>query len=254
MKKLNLILISTAVLLLCLFAGPLLASSFGLLKFWSVFSGVLFILAFVPMKQNALYTTLCGVISANILYDCANPIQGGAESTLYIFNKADIAAFTTDSTNPNIVRSITMASAKLGFKFEGYKKSLKPKTTGKLKNFGYYWMHEVDFLILANSSAVKAQVEALAAGYYIAIIVNKQKTSDSAVEIFGLSQGLSLTDGALRDVADANTEGAWSLKIASEAGYEEPHTAASFAVLTTGSTPVFDYAGTITALDALITP
>ncbi len=253
MKTLKIFLLSAAIFSICLFAAAFLTKATGHEQFAMPLAGLFFLAACIPMRQNALYTTICGAINANILYDCANPLQGGAESTLYLFNRDDIAAFVADSGNPNIIRSITMKSNKLGFRFEGYKKSVKPKTTGKLKNFGYYWLHEIDFLILANSSAVKAQVEALALGYYVAIVVNKQKTSDSAVEIFGMSQGLSLNDGAIRDVSDANTEGAWSLKIASEAGFEEPHTAASFAVLSSGQTPVYDYTATITALDALIT-
>ncbi|PRY51526.1 hypothetical protein B0I27_107112 [Arcticibacter pallidicorallinus] len=198
--------------------------------------------------------TSCGKIKKNQLYNSCNRIFGGVEAVLYLFNRDDIAGYVRDAVNPNIIRGITMKAQAKGFRYEGYNKSVKPTSTGVKKEFGYSWRHSINFLILANSSDVKQEVEAISLGEYVAVIINKQKTNDAAIEIFGTDQGLSLGDGALKDYQEATMEGAYQLTIANSEGSEEPHLPASFAVLTDDETPVYSYIDSITALEALITP
>lgn len=201
--------------------------------------------------------TSCAKITKNQLYDACNRIFGGVEAYMFVFNRDDIDTYVRDATNPNIVRGITMKTGAKGFRYEGYAKSIKPVSTGVKKEYGYSWRHSVNFLVLANSSEAKQEIEALAHGYYVVIVVNKKKTTDAAIEILGTDVGLTIDDGATRDPWDTATEGAYNLTLSNSDGEEEPHLPASFAVLSTATPPAvgtYDYAATLTALNALITP
>lgn len=196
----------------------------------------------------------CGKITKNRLYNCQKRIFGGVEAVLYLFNREDIASYVRDSTNQNIVRGITMKTGKKGFRYEGYKKTIKPTVTGVAKDFGPAFTHAIGFLILENGSEAKAEIEAIAFGEFVAIIVNKQKTNDAAIEIFGTDAGLTYAPGIIRDLQDTATEGAYQIALQNAEGSEEPHLPASFAVLTSDQDPVYSYDLSLTALEALITP
>ncbi|WP_207425997.1 hypothetical protein [Pedobacter sp. SYSU D00535] len=195
----------------------------------------------------------CSKITKNRLYNACKRIFGGVEATLYLFNRSDIESYIRDAQNPNVIRGITMKSTAKGFRYEGYKKSIKPTVTGVSKEFGYSYRHAIAFLVLENGSEAKAEIEALGAGEFVAVIINKQKTHDAAIEVLGTDVGLVLTD-MTRDLQDTATEGAYALTLQNEEGNEEPHLPASFAVLTEGATPVYSYDLSIAALEALITP
>jgi|SRR6476661_2911055 len=195
----------------------------------------------------------CKEISKNIKKNCDAPIVAGIEQVLYLIPRQYIKVVTRDQTNPSIIRDIELEAVKKGFKYEGFNKSIKPKWTGKKKEYSYGFKHEIDLALLDYSSEVKAELSALAGGEYVAIIQNKMKSNDAAIEVYGLDSGLKLKDGALRDLNDAASEGAIVLGLESEDGSEEPNPPASFAVLSEGADPKYDYAATIAALTALIT-
>jgi hypothetical protein len=198
---------------------------------------------------------ICGKLIQNMLYDCANPIIGGVESVVYLFNRSDIAAYIRDTVNPQIITDITMAVTSgvgitpvvhaKGFRYEGYNTSVKPKTTFIKKDYSARYDHMVDFVIFAKGSDVKAEIEKLGTNRVVAIIENIHKSGDSAFEVFGTDLGLELTT-IKSDPNDANSEGAYELTLTSPANFKEPHMPATFFAT--------DYASTKALLLGLITP
>jgi hypothetical protein len=188
---------------------------------------------------------ICGKLIQNMLYDCTNPIIGGVEATVYLFNRSDIVAYVRDTDNPQIVTDITLATSALGYSYEGYNTSVKPKTSFVKKDYSPRYDHTLDFVIFAKGAAVKAEVEKLGTNRVVAIIENIHKSGDSAFEIFGTDLGLELTT-VKSDPNDANSEGAYEITLGSPANFKEPHMPATFFIT--------DYATTKAALLALITP
>lgn len=188
---------------------------------------------------------ICGKLIQNMLYDCTNPVIGGVEAVVYLFNRSDITAYVRDVTNPQIITDITLASGAKGFRYEGYNTSVKPKSTFVKKDYSARFDHAVDFVIFAKGSAVKAEVEKLGTNRVVAVIENIHKSGDSAFEIFGTDLGLELTT-LTADPNDANSEGAYVVNLTSPANFKEPHMPATFFDT--------DYATSKASLLALITP
>jgi len=198
---------------------------------------------------------ICGKLMQNMLYDCTNPIIGGVESVVYLFNRSDIVGYVRDTVNPQIINDITLATitpasgstpavyAK-GYSYEGYNTSVKPKTTFIKKDYSSRYDHSIDFVIFSKGSNVKAEIEKLGTNRVVAIIENIHKSGDSAFEVFGTDLGLELTT-LKSDPNDANSEGAYELTLTSPANFKEPHMPATFFIT--------DYATTKAALLAHIT-
>jgi hypothetical protein len=187
---------------------------------------------------------ICGKITSNLLYSCDTPSIGGVEANLYLFNRDEVAGYVRNGTNPQIIEGITMATGKLGFKFEGFNTSVKPKVDLVKKEFSTRYDHVVSFLIFARGSNAKKQIEGLANGKYIAVIENVQKTGDSAFEVLGTDIGLELRT-LTGDANDQNNEGAYALELGSPENFKEPHMPATLFKT--------DYATTKSTLNALIT-
>lgn len=187
--------------------------------------------------------TNCGKLIQNMLYDCNNPVIGGTEAVVYLFNRSDIAAYVRDTDNPQIITDITLVAGAKGFRYEGYNTSVKPKANFIKKDYSARYDHLVDFVIFAKGSAVKAEVEKLGTNRVVAVIENIHKSGDSAFEIFGTDLGLELTT-LKSDPNDANSEGAYEVNLSSPGNFKEPHMPATF----------FDetYAATKTKLLAMI--
>lgn len=196
--------------------------------------------------------TICGEITADQSKDCSAPLTVGNEGTLYIANRNDIASYVRDVNNPQIVRGITMKTGKQFFKYEGHRSStLKPRWTGVRKSFGSGFKHELDAVIFNYSSAVKQEVKALADGTFVAIVINKAKGNDAAIEIYGTDVGMILKDGMIRDLNSADFEAYIPFGLESEEGQEEPFPPASFAVLDGAA---YSYTDTLEALELLTLP
>ncbi|RKR84908.1 hypothetical protein BDD43_5161 [Mucilaginibacter gracilis] len=187
--------------------------------------------------------TNCGQLIQNMLYDCNNPVVGGTEAVVYLFNRSDIAAYVRDTNNPQIITDITLTQGATGYRYEGYNTSVKPKTTFIKKDYSARFDHMVDFVVFAKGSAVKTEIEKLGTNRVVAIIENIHKSGDSAFEIFGTDLGLELTT-LKSDPNDANSEGAYEVNLTSPANFKEPHMPATLYKTS--------YATTKTALLALI--
>lgn len=189
-------------------------------------------------------TSTCGKLVQNMIYDCQNPVIGGVEAVVYLFNRSDIAAYVRDDTNPQIIKDITMVTGAKGFRYEGYNTSVKPKTTFVKKDYSARFDHSVDLVIFLKGSDVKAEIEKLGTSRVVAVIENVHKSGDSAFEIFGTDLGLELTT-LTSDPNDANSEGAYVVNLTSPANFKEPHMPATLYDT--------DYATTKSGLLALIT-
>lgn len=196
--------------------------------------------------------TLCNRITENQLKGCNTLLVDGNETTLYLANRDDISAYVRDVDNPNIIRDIIMKSTKKFFKYEGTRTTLKPLFTSVKKNFGTKYKHSLDAVIFNWNSAVKSEIEQLLTGTFVAIIVNKDKTGDASIEVYGTDIGMIAKDGAVRDLNSADFGSNFPFGLESEEGQEEPHTPASFAVL--DELDAYSYTDSFAALEALLVP
>lgn len=191
---------------------------------------------------------ICGKINANILFDCLNPIIGGVEAKIRIYNREDIAGYVRNAVNPQIIEGITMvvdgAVARKGFLYEGINASVKPKMEMVRKEYGNRYDHIVDFIVFKKGSAAKAQLAKLANGSSVAVIENVSKSGDTSFEVFGTDVGLELKS-LTSDANDSATEGAFVLQLGSPENVKEPHMPATLFVTS--------YAATKTMLDLTIT-
>lgn len=178
--------------------------------------------------------TNCGKLIKSILYDCNNPVIGGTEAVVYLFNRSDIGGYVRDTDNPQIIKGITLASGAKGYKYEGYNTSVKPKSTFVKKDYSARYDHSVDFVIFAKGSDVKAEIEKMAINRVVAVIENIHKSGDSAFEIFGTDLGLELTT-LKSDPNDANSEGAYEITLTSPGNFKEPHMPATFYAIPSSS-------------------
>lgn len=176
--------------------------------------------------------TVCGAITASILRDCETPIVGGNNTTLYLVNKDDISSVTRDGSNTNLITAIALKYGKTFFKYEGSKaqsNSLEPEQHYTRKKYSIGFDHVLNVKIFSATSDTKAELEQLANGLVVAIVENNYRgdDGDGAFEIYGLSQGLEVS--ALdRVLADADTQGAFSIVLKTPEDNKEPHLPATF--------------------------
>lgn len=165
--------------------------------------------------NKQLYPT-CDALTADILYDCANPPVGGVNDRLILLNFSDLqnATITYDGTNPLIVENIVLASGIQGYVFEGLNNSNEPRVAMVKGRYVNGYDHEVRFKCFENSPVAKAQLTKLDGAQVVAIVQNNRKGSsgNSAFEIYGLQTGLRLQE-LERILADAETQGAYNLLI-----------------------------------------
>lgn len=189
---------------------------------------------------------ICGTITDNIGADCLNKPVGGAKSRMWLINIADIASVTYDTANPLIVRGITLNNGAYAYQYTVYKRGHKPSFTLVVKDFGTYWKHSVKTSVQVWDNETKLQIQGLSDDYVVAIIENVQSTGDARFEIYGLGNGLTMADGAIRDLA-AN-DGVFVMDLSSEADMEEARVPASFAVEVDSA---YNYAATLAAIEAI---
>ncbi len=189
---------------------------------------------------------ICGEITDNIAVDCLNKPVGGAKSKMWLININDIASVTYDTANPLIVRAITLKANTYAYQYVVYKRGHKPAFALVVKDFGTYWNHIVNTSVQVWDNETKLQLQGLSDAYVVAILENVQSTGDARFEIYGLGNGLTMADGATRDLA-AN-DGVFTMALSSDTDMEEARVPASFAV-EVGS--AYNYAATLEAIEAL---
>lgn len=190
--------------------------------------------------------SICDEITDDIVVNCDNQPVGGVKPTMYVMNLNDIEAVTYDATNPLIVTGITMKDGKKAFKYEVFKRGHKPRFTKVNGEYGDRYRHEVDTSIQVWDNKTKAQVMGLFGSAVVVIFENLQAQGDARFEIYGITTGLYVADGATRNLNE--NEGVLTYTLGSEDGALEPKIPHTFAKLTAN---VYSYVDTLTALEAL---
>jgi len=187
-------------------------------------------------------------INAGFSLGTDEPVTGGIEDVIYIFNQDDIS-LTFDTTNPLIITGLTAVSSALIYKYEGTNNSFN--TTSKLAktSVGPRYTEEIDFNVAGLSVDIKTQLQAMGYGRVCAIAVNNYNSSDSAVELFGAVNGLILTD-AERSAADDTVDGGYKLKLTNPDKLKEPYPPRAVSIAPTSGPAT--YASTIAAIEALV--
>ena len=169
---------------------------------------------------------ICAKISANVLYDCDNPMVAGAGDNLYLINKDDWdeATITEDVGNSQLITNIVLASGDLSYKFEGKNYSVEPTQKLVKQKYAEVYDHEVTFKVFVANAATKEQLEKMASGSVVAIVENVHRGADgeSAFEVYGRGSGLEVQD-LERMLNDADTQGAFNIVLRSSEVAKEPH-------------------------------
>lgn len=167
------------------------------------------------------------VITSCIGADCNNPVFAGIEGIGYVFNKSEIASFTYDQTNPNVITEITMATyddngndvAYTGFQvsqlgktpFTGTNTSM---TEGNVQNL---FTETVTFVVPDNSPAAAMLLDNIANGKFVFVLQNEYTGSDGrgSYQVYGGKKGLVCT-AMERDAYSEDTNGGWSVTLTAE--------------------------------------
>lgn len=197
------------------------ACTAALLVVWSIVGGSAY-------AKHTGMAWACGTISAAITTDCNNLPTPGIQPMVMIANKADIASYTLDPSNPTLCTAITMVAAKKFYKYTGLKKIGKSgmKTIkGKYKNFAE---HNAEIAIMQNDPATKEELDNLMNGNVVLIVTNKSggTTGNRKYEIYGLEAGMDCE--LENDKDNQDTQGGYLLKLKTPDGETEPHIPATF--------------------------
>lgn len=159
----------------------------------------------------ALTTTCDNLLSANIGYDCADPVVKGLRAMGYLCNYDDVDKDAVEITD-NVISSFALKSGKKAYRiavpnttpFNGTKTSM---VAGTYRNT---FDKTVQFVILDNGKDVTGKIiDKLANGKFVAILENEySKGGDNAFEVYGYEQGLKAS-ALENDKYSADTEGGW---------------------------------------------
>lgn len=159
--------------------------------------------------------TLCAGITAGAVYDCTNPLKGGARERVRLINYEDIYEGGVVTIVAEIVTAITLRTgSKQAWSFEGYNRSMRPKYELVRGAFSVGYKHTIDFLVFQRDDATKKVLEAMAFTKIVAVVENIDRDDNMAYEVYGLNSGLELVTN-VADLNDADSNGAWVLQLAS---------------------------------------
>lgn len=175
---------------------------------------------------NLCEKLLAGCIGA----DCDNPVFAGMESKAWIFNKAEIASFTYDQTNPNIITDITMkeitpasgqdpAVMAVGYTITQLGKTPFTGTNTALVegNAANKFTETFNFVVPDNSPAASMLLDNIANGKFVVVAQNQYTGSDSkgTYQVYGAKKGLVAT-AMERDAYGEDADGGWAVTLTSE--------------------------------------
>jgi hypothetical protein len=186
----------------------------------------------------------CG-ISKGIGVICDALPASGTKPKLVLINYDDFLGSTIvyDTTQSNVIRSITLPTGKKGYVFEGLGNSNVVRSSVSQGTFKPNYTHEVDFTAFeVGPNAIKT-LQDLNLGRVVAIYHDNNK----AIRLLGTNAGLRATNNAA-DTSTAEIGGAHQVTLSSseEKGYPE-----FWQVLDGATTPKYDEKLTVAALLAL---
>jgi hypothetical protein len=191
----------------------------------------------------------CSGIFQGSGFDCSNPLFVGLEQRFLIANKGDFdVTYATPTGSERVISGITNKSGKQFWEFTGVNEShnaTQELVRGTVSN-GY--RHILDLSVFEVDSLQKSNLESMAYKRLTAIVIQPESLSfgDGAITVYGLDAGLDLVTLS-RILNDVETGGSYRLQLATpEAGSNEPNLPVSFFTS--------DYATTLAAVEALLTP
>lgn len=167
------------------------------------------------------------LISSCVGADCENPVFSGMGSTAYIFNKSEIASFTYDSSNPNIITAINMKThevdnadvAYTGYTITQLGKTPFTGTTTELTegNAGNTFTETFAFTFPDNSPVAANLLDNIANGKFVVVAQNEYDGSDhkGGFQVFGAKKGLTCATMA-RDAYGEDADGGWTITLTAE--------------------------------------
>jgi len=171
-------------------------------------------------KHDHLYMLQrdCGELEGGSSYNCLNPLQGGADPNVTLFNHKDIVGITYASDGS--ITGITLANNKSGFKYEGFGKSVTPQIEAIKSASGQNLAkHQVGLVVFDRSQKAKNNIQKIMLGDFAAVVRSKVKDS-TAFEVYGLGSALQLVPGVIHQLNENN--GAYSVILATPDGLFEP--------------------------------
>lgn len=172
-------------------------------------------------------STCDNFIKKAIERNCDEPFVGGLELVGYIGNRAEIDFANVEfaAGKKNVISSLPLvAGAHIFPVYQPGKKPFSGSTkTLNTSDLGGYTNNRVQFIILDNSPEVSEKiVDPILNGEFFFIQENKAKhlkdennAGNSAFEIKGFYQGLTLVEGSLDPYSD-DTNGGWSIALEEE--------------------------------------
>lgn len=165
-------------------------------------------------------------IKKEIERNCEEPFVGGLELIGYVGNRAEIDFANVEfaSGKKNVISALPLiAGAHIFPVYQSGKKPFAGSTkTLNPSDLGGYTTNRVQFIILDNSPEVSEKiVDPILDGEFFFIQENKAKhlkdtePGNSAFEIKGFYQGLTLAEGSLDPYSD-DANGGWSIALAEE--------------------------------------
>ena len=187
----------------------------------------------------------CAGIFEGATVSCADPLAVGIEQRLFLANLEDVASFTYDNTDDNLITAIAMESGKTFFEFEGLKQSISFQEEFVPKPFSTAYKLTVDFSVFDVSASQRRNLEAMVFQPQVAILFgpNDSSLGNGFCNVLGVNAGLDVIT-SIRIPADNETGAAYRVQLATpdaggiENGYSKPML-------------VTDYAATLAAVVAL---
>lgn len=179
--------------------------------------------------------TLCERIQNDFIIDCDNPMIGGIDDLIVLYNVDEVTE-TLDPLNPQIITNLTPAVGKRLYMFEGTNNGFNATAKQVETKNGPRYVHDVNFTISGNSTTIKKTIHQMGYGRVKAIIFNNYKTGDSGIECLGYVHGLQTKEGTERNTGDQDTGGGYKIMLGTPKDLLEPNWPKSVAINST--TPV----------------
>jgi hypothetical protein len=165
-----------------------------------------------------------GLLTSDILFDCANAMVGGIEVNVLMFNHRDLdkSAVTFNATNKMVMTNLQLKSGKTGYLFQGVKQVNALKFELVKKEMGPdKFKHTFAGTVLNFSAENKERLMELSEGGKVAVMVELKWKGTAAADAFqlaGYDSGLELQ---VATWATNENDGVISIELASVDGYEE---------------------------------
>lgn len=151
---------------------------------------------------------ICGTIAASQAPDCNNPLNGGADDVLYLYNFADVATVSLNVSNTMICEEIVMSGVATGFTITGQNFSNQPRWRMVKGPFQNQFEHEIELLIFNYTGAVKKELLAYAGAKLMAVVQHNFKGANGAAAFHLYGSGSGLYCEIMEQDANSDIQGA----------------------------------------------